>query len=194
MEANLKLSADECTALSDASMYRRLLGKLLYLTLTRPDISYAVGRHSQFISHPKLPHLHAAQRILRYLKGTLGTGLFFPSNSELHLMAYTDSDWARCLDTHRSVTGFCVFMENSLVSWKSKKQHIVSRSSAEAEYRAMANTSCEITWLLALLKDFGIDHYAPALLFCDNQSTLHIVENPFKMGFSSLCLFLLITS
>ena len=178
MEANVKLSMDEGVDLPDVSLYRRLLGKLLYLTLTRPDISYAVGRLSQFISRPKLPHLHAAQRILRYLKGNPGMGLFFPSNSELRLMAYTDSDWARCPDSRRSVTGFCVFLGNSLVSWKSKKQHIVSRSSAEAEYRAMANTSCEITWLLALLKDFGIDHSAPALLFCDNQSALHMAENP----------------
>ncbi|RVW51959.1 Retrovirus-related Pol polyprotein from transposon TNT 1-94 [Vitis vinifera] len=178
MEANVKLSMDEGVDLPDVSLYRRLLGKLLYLTLTRPDISYAVGRLSQFISRPKLPHLHAAQRILRYLKGNPGMGLFFPNNSELRLMAYTDSDWARCPDSRRSVTGFCVFLGNSLVSWKSKKQHIVSRSSAEAEYRAMANTSCEITWLLALLKDFGIDHSAPALLFCDNQSALHMAENP----------------
>ncbi|RVW13837.1 Retrovirus-related Pol polyprotein from transposon RE1 [Vitis vinifera] len=151
MEANVKLSMDEGVDLPDVSLYRRLLGKLLYLTLTRPDISYAVGRLSQFISRPKLPHLHAAQRILRYLKGNPGMGLFFPSNSELRLMAYTDSDWARCPDSRISITGFCVFLGNSLVSWKSKKQHIVSRSLLNW-YHAMANTSCEITWLLALLK------------------------------------------
>ncbi|KAL5558939.1 hypothetical protein UlMin_035150 [Ulmus minor] len=169
---------DEGDDISDASVYRRLLGKLLYLTLTRPDISYAVGRLSQFISKPKMPHLLAAQRVLRYLKGVPGHGLFFPRDSELRLTAFTDSDWAHCPDSRRSVTGFCVFLGNSLVSWKSKKQQTVSHLSAGAEYRAMANTTCEITWLLALLKDFGIAHNFPALLFCDNQSALHIYENP----------------
>ena len=145
MEANLKLSMDEGDDISDVSVYHRLLGKLLYLTLTRPDISYAVGRLSQFISKPKIPHLHAAQRVLRYLKGVPGQGLFFPRDSELRLTAFTDSDWARCPDSRSSITGFCVFLGNSLVSWKSTKQQTVSRSSAEAEYHAMANTTCDIT-------------------------------------------------
>ncbi|KAL5577668.1 hypothetical protein UlMin_019367 [Ulmus minor] len=160
---------DEGADISDVSIYRRLMGKLLYLMITRLDISYAVGRLSQFISKPKEPHLQAAQRVLRYLKGAPGTGLFFPFNAELQLTAFIDSDWARCPNSRRSVTSFCIFLGNSLITWKSKKQHIISYSSAEAKYRAMANATCELTWLLALLKDFGIPHDVPALLFCDNQ-------------------------
>ncbi|KAL5562467.1 hypothetical protein UlMin_032214 [Ulmus minor] len=178
MEVNTRLSISDEADLPDVGMYRRLIGKLLYLTLTRPDISYAVGQLSQFLSTPKASHLQAAQRVLRYLKAVPGQGLFFPSSSKLQLTAFADSDWARCPDSRRSVTGFCIFLGDSLISWKSKKQPIVSRSSAEAEYRAMANATCEITWLLALLKDFNISHDFPALLFCDNQSAMHIAENP----------------
>uniref|UniRef100_A0A2N9GYQ8 Reverse transcriptase Ty1/copia-type domain-containing protein n=1 Tax=Fagus sylvatica TaxID=28930 RepID=A0A2N9GYQ8_FAGSY len=142
MEQHLKLSKDEGPALPDPTVYRRLIGKLLYLTLTRPDISYSVSRLSQFMDQPRAPHLHAAHRVLQ------------------------------------SVTGFCIFLGDSLISWRSKKQSIVSRSSAEAEYRAMAVTTCEITWLLSLLNDFHISHPMAAVLFCDNQAALHIASNP----------------
>ena len=145
IEPNLKLSLEDGKDLLDVSMYRRLIGKLLYLTLTRPDISYVVNRLSQFLSKPKVPHLLAAQHVLRYLKRVSRQGLFYSATSQLQLTAFTDSDWARCPDSRRSVTGFCVFLGNSLVSWKSKKQYIVSRFSAEAEYRAMANATCDIT-------------------------------------------------
>ncbi|KAL5564131.1 hypothetical protein UlMin_027295 [Ulmus minor] len=178
MEVNTRLSISDEADFADVGMYRCLIGKLLYLTLTRPDISYVVSQLSQFLSTPKASHLQAAQRVLRYLKAVPGHGLFFPSSSKLQLAAFADSDWARCPDSRRSVTGFCIFLGDSLLSWKSKKQPIVSRSSAEAEYRAMANATCEITWLLALLKDFNIPHDFPALLFYDNQSAMHIAENP----------------
>ena len=95
----------------------------------------------------------------------------------MQLKAFTDSDWAFCPNTHRSISSFCVFLGTSLISWKSKKQLIVSRSSAETEYRSMANTTCEILWLLSLLHDLKIAHHGPVVLYCDNQTALHITAN-----------------
>ncbi|KAL5569471.1 hypothetical protein UlMin_026046 [Ulmus minor] len=200
MEANLKLSQDEGEPLDDPSSYRRMIGKMFYLTITRPDISYSVNRLSQFLSNLRMPDMKVAQRVLQYIKSTSGQGLYFPSDSKLQLLAYAeaslpnnniaeqpdpevqikvyaDADWGTCLDTRRLVSSFCVFLGNSLISWKSKKQHIVSRSSAEAEYRAMANATCEFTWLVSLLKEFGVKHDKPAIMYCDNQAALHIAAN-----------------
>ena len=95
--------------------------------------------------------MKATFRILQYIKRTRRQGVFFPTKFELHLKAYCDADWARCPDTRKSLTSYCVFFDDALVSWRSKKQSIVSRSSAEAEYRAMATTTCELTWILHLL-------------------------------------------
>lgn len=127
---------------------------------------------------PSTTHLAAAHKILRYLKTALAQGILLSSSSQIQLRAYCDSDWASCLDTQRSTTGFCIFLGHSLVSWKSKKQTVVSRSSAEAEYRSMAATCSELTWLRYLLKDLGFHHPQAALLFCDNQAALHIAANP----------------
>ncbi|XP_022848785.1 uncharacterized protein LOC111371108 [Olea europaea var. sylvestris] len=143
MDPKTHLSLHEGDLLTDASQYRQLIGRLLYLTISRPDITYAVHKLSQFLSQPRLPHLKAAHHLLRYLKNSPGQGIFFSAKndgSDLKLQAFSDADWGSCVDTRKSTTGFCIFIGNSMISWKSKRQATVSRSSAEAEYRAVAAT------------------------------------------------------
>ena len=127
---------------------------------------------------PRAPHLEAAHRVLRYIKGTPGQGIMLPASGELQVTAYCDADWARCLDTRRSTTGFCVFLGGAPVSWRTKKQQTVSRSSAEAEYRSMAAACCEVTWITSLLRDLHVHQRSPIKLFCDNKAAIHIASNP----------------
>ncbi|CAN1279449.1 Retrovirus-related Pol polyprotein from transposon RE1 [Linum perenne] len=173
-----KLAADVGVPLSDSTEYRQLVGKLHYLTITRPDISYGVQQLSQFQSKPTDVHLQAAYKVIRYLKQAPGQGLFFSRNASLELSGYSDSDWASCPDSRRSTTGFCLFLGTSLLSWKIKKQGTVSRSSSEAEYRALAQLCCEVQWRIGLLQELGVTHPSPVKLFCDNQSALYIAHNP----------------
>ena len=177
MDYTSRLSVTSGTPLTDPSSFRRLLGHLIYLTTTRPDISYVVHHLSQFTSAPSTAHSQATFRILCYLKQAPGSGLFFPANSSLQLKAFSDSDWAGCLDTRRSITGFSIYLGDSLVSWRSKKQPTVSRSSSETEYRALATTTCELQWLTYLLNDLHVSAKQPALLYCVNQSALQIAAN-----------------
>ncbi|KAL5543044.1 hypothetical protein UlMin_010754 [Ulmus minor] len=118
MEVNAKLTQEDGDDLEDAIVYRRLIGKLLYLTLTKPNISYSINRLSQFLVQPKTSHIHAAKRVLQYLKGSPGHGIFYPVDSKIQIKCFADSDWGRCTNSRRSVTGFCVFIGDSLVSWK----------------------------------------------------------------------------
>ncbi|KAF5470468.1 hypothetical protein F2P56_010982, partial [Juglans regia] len=133
-----------------------VVGGLQYLSLTSPDIAYAVNKVCQFMHCPKLPHWTAVKRILKYLKGTLNFGLSFKKSSKLNLQAYTDVDWAGCLDDRRSTGGFCIFLGHHLISWSSKKQKTVARSNTEAEYKSLASTAAELIWLQTLLRELGI--------------------------------------
>ncbi|XP_061999424.1 uncharacterized mitochondrial protein AtMg00810-like [Rosa rugosa] len=162
----------------DLTSYQRLVGKLIYLTITRLDISYAVSIVSQFMHAPTLAHLHIVKRILRYLKGSIGRGILMKNIGNTHIMGYTDADWAGNSLDRKSTTGFCTFLGGNLVTWKSKKQTVVARSSAEAEYRTMASTSCELIWLKGLLSDLGFPSCQPMSLFCDNQAAMQIASNP----------------
>ncbi|XP_058747238.1 uncharacterized mitochondrial protein AtMg00810-like [Vicia villosa] len=144
IDPNTKLSSTNGIPLDDPSSYMKLIGRLLYLTNTRPGISYSVQHLSQFVSNPFIPHYQVATRVLRYLKAFPAQGVLFSSSSALKLHGFADSDGARCPDSRRSVTGFCVLLGDYLLSWRSKKQNTVSRSSTEAEYKALTSLTCEI--------------------------------------------------
>ena len=143
LEVNVKYRRDEGELLPDPTMFRQLIGSLNYLTITRPDISFAVQQVSQFMQTPRHLHLAVVHRIIRYLRGSVSRGLFFPAGSPLRLTGSSDADWAGCPDTHRSVASWCMFLGNSLISWKSKKQARVSKFSTESEYRAMSAVCSE---------------------------------------------------
>ncbi|XP_062114522.1 uncharacterized mitochondrial protein AtMg00810-like [Humulus lupulus] len=178
MDPRLKFTDQQGDLLSDPSRYRRLVGRLLYLTLSRPDITYSIHTLSQFMATPRTEHLQAIHHLLRYLKGRPGQGLLYSSSSSLHLRGFSDSDWASCSVTRRSTTGFCIFLGDCLVSWRTKKLPTISKSSTKAKYHALAATASEITWIQYLLKDLQILSSTPAFIYCDNQSTIHIANNP----------------
>nr|KAJ0186503.1 hypothetical protein LSAT_V11C900486210 [Lactuca sativa] len=178
MEQNLKLDKGEDEERADVNAYRRLVGRILYLQATRPDITYVVNVLSQFVSDHRQNHWNAAMRVLRYLKATLGQGILLPKGNETDLIAYSDSDWLGCPFSRRSRTGYVLLLGGAPISWKSKKQSVVSRSSGEAEYRAMATTVSEILWTRWLLTEFDVEFHAPIPLLCDNNSACHIAHNP----------------
>jgi hypothetical protein len=127
---------------------------------------------------PRSGHPEATHRILRYLKGILGRGLFFKANGHLNVDGCFDADWASCLDDRRSKSGFCVLVGGNLVSWRSKKQPVVSRSTAEAEYRAMFVCLSELLWMKGLLSELKLLRRGPLNLWCDNKSAINIANNP----------------
>ena len=153
MDPNVKLVPGQGEPLRDPGRYRRLVVKLNYLTITRPDISFPVSVVSQFLQSPCDNHWDVVISILRYIKGTLGQGMLYEDRGYTQIVGYTDANWAGSPSDRRSTSGYCVFIGDNLISWKSKKQDVVARSSAEAEYRAMALATCELIWLRQLLRN-----------------------------------------
>lgn len=149
------LYTKEGQELYDPTPYRKIIGSLQYLSHTRLNISFIVNKLSQFMQKSTNLHMKAVKRVLRYLKRTTEIGLHIKPIDRLSIFRYSDADWACSKDDQCSTSGYCVYFGDNMVSWSSKKQNIISRSSAESEYRALAHLSCEITWLESLLKEIN---------------------------------------
>ncbi|KAK4387768.1 Retrovirus-related Pol polyprotein from transposon RE2 [Sesamum angolense] len=162
----------------DGSIYRSLIGSLLYLTATRPDIMFATSLLSRFMQSPSQVHYAAAKRILRYLRGTKDFGIWYKSTNDAKLVGYTDSDWAGSVDDMKSTSGYTFSLGSGIFSWASKKQATVAQSSAEAEYIAAAATSNQAIWLRRILEDIGEKQEEPTTIYCDNKSAIAITKNP----------------
>jgi hypothetical protein len=178
VEVNVKLGEDSESPLVDKCRYQQLVGQLIYLSHTRPNIAYAVSVVSQFMHSPRESHMEAVYRILRYLKSSQGKGLLFSRHDHLKIEAYIDADWAGSIMDRRSKLGYCTFVGGNLVTWQSKKQSMVARFSAGAEFRAIAHGVCEILWLKIILKELGFDSKDSVRLYCDNKAAISIAHNP----------------
>ena len=177
MAANVKLTNHSLGESVDITLYRSMIGCLLYLTASRPDITFSVGVCSRFQSNPKVSHLNAAKRIIKYVGGTCDCGLFYSKESNLSLAGFTDSDWAGNADDRKSTTGGCFYVGDNLVAWMSKKQNFVSLSTVEAEYIVAGSCCSQLLWMKKVLIDYGISQDT-MVVYCDNSSAIDISKNP----------------
>ena len=174
---HLKLSKDEAGTSVDQSLYRSMIGSLLYLTASRPDITFAVGVCARYQANPKISHLNQVKRILKYVNGTSDYGIMYCHCSDSMLVGYCDADWAGSADDRKSTSGGCFYLGNNLISWFSKKQNCVSLSTAEAEYIAAGSSCSQLVWMKQMLKEYNVEQDVMTL-YCDNMSAINISKNP----------------
>ncbi|KAG6383152.1 hypothetical protein SASPL_157102 [Salvia splendens] len=175
---NEKFSKEDGTPKANAAIYRSIIGSLLYLTASRPDIMYPTSLLSRFMQDPSQVHYGAAKRILRYLQGTRDYGIWYTPESFSKLIGYTDSDWGGSTDDMKSTSGYTFSLGSGIFSWSSKKQDCVAQSSAEAEYVATALTTSQAIWLRRILRYMGEHQENPTEIYCDNKSAIAMAKNP----------------
>jgi len=163
-------------------MHQRLVGKLIDLSHTRPNITFVVSLVSQFMHCPREVHLQATYTILHYLKGTPGRWILYKRNGNTILEAYADANYVGSIIGRRSTSRYCTFLWGKLVTWRSKEQDVVAWSSVEAKFWAMAQGICELLWLKIILKDLKIKWEGPMKLYCDKKSAINIAYNPVHHG------------
>ncbi|XP_019173489.1 PREDICTED: uncharacterized protein LOC109169046 [Ipomoea nil] len=171
-------ASHDSDAFEDPTPYRQLVGSLMYLLITRPDLAYSVNRLCQFMHNPAQGYWGALKRVFRYVKGSLDIGLRITPSVVPVLHAFSDSDWVGCSVDQKSTGGYAVFLGPNLLSWVSRKQRTVARSSTEAEYKALANVAAEVTWIQSLLRDLGLLLAAVPVLWCDNLGATYLCSNP----------------
>ncbi|GJT68076.1 retrovirus-related pol polyprotein from transposon TNT 1-94 [Tanacetum coccineum] len=171
-----KLDEDKEGKAVDPSHYRGMIGTLLYLTTSRPDLQFAICMCARYQARPTEKHLNAVKRIFRYLKGTVNRGLWYPKDSSIALTAFADADHAGCQDTRRSTSGSMQFLGDRLVSWSSKRQKSAAISSTEAEYIAMSGCCAQILWMRSQLTDYGLG-FNKIPMYCDNKSAIALCCN-----------------
>jgi len=178
MSTTTKLFKDEKGVKVDEKLYRGMIGSLLYLTATRPDLCLSVGLCARYQSNPKASHLLAVKRIIKYVSGTINYGLNYTRDTSLVLVGYCDADWGGNLDDRRSTTGGVFFLGSNLISWHSKKQNCVSLSSTQSEYIALGSCCTQLLWMRQMGLDYGMTFPDPLLVKCDNESAIAISKNP----------------
>ena len=176
--ANEKFKKQDGTKAADAAAYRSIIGSLLYLAVTWPDIMFATSLLSRFMQSPSQIHFGAAKRVLRYIQGTKDFGIWYKSCAQSTMTGFTDSDWAGSVDDMRSTSGHCFNLGTSVFSWGSKKQNSVAQSTAEAEYVAAAGAANQAIWLSKILEDMGAKQQLPVVIYCDNKSAIAMAKNP----------------
>ncbi|GKA57700.1 hypothetical protein Tco_0756888 [Tanacetum coccineum] len=177
IESNKPLVKDEDGVDVDVHVYRSMIGSLMYLTASRPDIMFAVCACARFQVTPKASHLNAVKRIFRYLKHQPKLGLWYPRDSPFELEAYSDSDYGGASLDRKSTTGGCQFLGRRLISWQCKKQTIVANSTTEAEYVAAANCCGQVLWIQNQMMDYGFN-FMNTKIHIDNESTISVIKNP----------------
>jgi transposase InsO family protein len=177
-----KLTKDEGGVKVDSTLYKQIVGSLMYLTATRPDLMFIVSLISRYMESPTESHLLAAKRILRYIKGTTNFGIFYKKGGNTEFFGYTDSDYAGDQDDRRSTSGYVFFMGSGAISWSSKKQPVVSLSTTEAEFIAAASSACQVVWINRILKSLNQTQHTPTKVYCDNISAIKLSKNPVMHG------------
>ncbi|KAL0847150.1 hypothetical protein Bca101_020396 [Brassica carinata] len=177
MSTTTKLSRDERGKRVDEKLYRAMIGSLLYLTESRPDLCLSVGICARYQTSPKESHMNAVKRVIKYVKGTLDLGLHYSFETNVNLAGYCDADWAGCVDDRRSTSGGCFFLGNNMISWHSKKQNCVSLSTAEAEYISLGSCCTQLLWMRQMLVDYGITSDS-MIVHYDNMSAINLTKNP----------------